>query len=475
MNRIFLLMVAIMICSSVTVMAEPIAVPEPKDRTGLELTIYADDLAHADDRRIVKFPDGQSVVRFSGLPRGLMPESVRFKADGVAVLEQDYAYDQLTPQRLLEMHVGREVRLVTRNPVSGAEDSVRALVMSVSPEGVVYKIGDEITFGHEGRLVFPSAPEGLTPNPSLGWLVQVAKGGAREARADYLFHGMGWRADYALTLDGAKAAVAEMQGWASVDNHSGAEYKDASVVLVAGNLNRVAEAAPHQDRMLMKAAEMSAPAISGGQFSEAGAFEYHSYALGRTVTLEDNHSKQIALVSARGIAVRRELVAKGPMYSPWGGGLDGSETDIPVGVYVEFKNDPKTGLGVALPGGTMRVFERDPSGSVRFVGEDRVEHMPVDGKVRLRVGSAFDIRAKRKQTAFERIGSSTQESGYEILLENHQDADVTVRVIETIAGDWKILSATHTYDKSSAHEVEFNVTVPKGGEVRIGYRVRVKS
>lgn len=476
MKKAFVLVFAIMMYAGIAFGAEGASVSEPKDRVGLELTVYANDLAHADDRRMVRFIDGLSVVRFKSLPRGLMPESVRFKAEGVTVLEQDYAYDQLTPQRLLEMYVGREVRLVTRNPLTGAEESVLALVMSVSPEGVVYKIGEELTFGHEGRVVFPSGPEGLNATPLLSWLVRAEKGGEREARADYMLHGMGWRADYALTLDGAKAKSAELDGWATVDNHSGVGYDSASVVLVAGDLHWVATPEPQMERMLMKSADMAATSapMPGGQFAESGAFEYHSYALDRKVSLENNHSKQIALVGARGVAVRRELVAKGPVYSPWGGGPDGGEVDIPVGVYVEFKNDPKAGLGVALPGGTMRVFERDSSGSVRFMGEDRVEHMPVDGNVRLQVGFAFDIKAKRKQTSFERIGQSTQESGYEIALENHQDSDVTVRVVEIISGDWKILSSTHAYDKSSAHEVEFNVVVPKGGEIKIGYRVRVK-
>ena len=60
------------------------------------------------------------------------------------------------------------------------------------------------------------------------------------------------------------------------------------------------------------------------------------------------------------------------------------------------------------------------------------------------------------------------------MLRNHKTEPVPVRVTEPVPGDWEVVSASHKYEKVDAHTLRFDVTVPKDGETKITYRVRVK-
>ena len=442
------------------------------DQTGVAVTVYNVNLGLVKDRREINPALGLGELRFMDVAAQIIPASVYIKSladpESLRVLEQNYEYDLLSPQKLMDKYVGKEVLLYQKNPYSEREEVVSATLLSTN-NGPVFKIGNDITFNHPGRIIFPGLPEGLIPKPTLVWLLDSRLAKPREVEASYLTNGINWRADYVVTLD-EKDARASLSAWVTIDNKSGATYRNATLKLVAGDVNRVREEPQYRDRLMgvAKAELAGAP-----QFKEEGFFEYHIYSLQRPSTIRDNQTKQISLATADNISVRKEFLFKGVssyFYGPYSE-ISGKQK---VGVYVEMANRKEHNLGIPLPKGTIRVYKHDSDGSLQFIGEDAVDHTPKDETVRIRLGDAFDVVGSRKQTDWKKIASDTYEAAFEITLKNHKKEGITVKVVEPVPGDWQMLSSSHEWKKGEAFAAEFLLPVKKDGEAKLTYRVRMR-
>lgn len=443
------------------------------DQTGVALTIYNVNLGLVKDQRQLRLFNGLGDLRFMDVAAQIIPTSVHIKSlidpETLQVLEQNYEYDLLNPQKLLDKYVGKEVRLYTKNPYTEREEIVTATLLANNGQPI-FKIGDEITFGHPGRIIFPGVPENLNAKPTLVWMLENTLPSMQNIEASYLTSGINWRSDYVVTLND-KDDKADLSGWVTIDNHSGTTYKNAKLKLVAGDVNRVKDEQEYFDKMkreIVMEAKAAAP-----QFKEDSFFEYHIYTLERPATVKDNQAKQISLVTADDIPVRKELLYYGAnyyYYSRYGETISNQK----IGVFVEIQNKKENNLGIPLPKGTVRVYKADKEGSLQFVGEDSIDHTPKDEKVRIKLGDAFDVVGSRKQTEWKKIAYDTYEAAFEISLRNHKKEDVVVKVVEPIPGDWTMLSSSRDYKKSDAFIAEFNVPVPKDKEVKLTYRVRMK-
>jgi hypothetical protein len=443
------------------------------DQTGVALTIYNVNLGLVKDQRQIKLFKGIGDLRFMDVSAQIMPTSVHIKSlvnpETLQVLEQNYEYDLLNPQKLLDKYVGKEVKLYTKNPYTEREEVVTATLLSNNGQPI-FKIGDEITFGHPGRIIFPGVPESLISKPTLVWLIENNLSSMQKVEASYLTNGINWRSDYVVTLND-KDDKADLSGWVTIDNHSGATYKNATLKLVAGDVNRAKNEYEYKDKM-MRVAEAAAKAAAP-QFKEDSFFEYHIYTLERPATVKDNQTKQIGLVTANDIPVKKELLYYGAnyyYYNRYGDAMSNQK----IGVFVEIQNTKEHNLGIPLPKGTVRVYKADKEGSLQFVGEDSIDHTPKDEKVRIKLGDAFDVVGSRKQTDWKKIAYDTYEAAFEISLRNHKKEDVMVKVVEPIPGDWTMISSSHEYKKSEAFTAEFNIPVPKDKEVKLTYRVRMR-
>lgn len=444
------------------------------DQTSVALTIYNVNLALVKDQRRITLFNGIGDLRFMDVASQIMQTSVHIKSlvnpGTLQVLEQNYEYDLLNPQKLLDKYVGKDVKLITKNPYSEREEIVIATLLSNNGQPI-FKIGDEITFGHPGRVIFPGVPEELNAKPTLVWMLDNDLRSTQKIEASYLTNGINWRSDYVVTLND-RDDKADLSGWVTIDNRSGATYNNAKLKLVAGDVNRVRDEQDYRDK-LMRVAELQAAKSPAPQFRSDSFFEYHIYTLERPATVKDNQTKQISLVTAGDIPVKKELLYHGANYyytSRYGEAISNQK----IGVFVEIQNRKESNLGMPLPKGTVRVYKADRDGSLQFVGEDSIDHTPKDEKVRIKLGDAFDVVGSRKQMDWKKIAYDTYEASFEISLRNHKKEDVVVKVIEPIPGDWKMLNSSHSYKKSEAFTAEFNIPVPKDQEVKLTYRVRMR-
>ena len=431
------------------------------------ITVYNGNLGLVKDTRELSIGAGTQEVRFMDVAAQIDPTTVHLKslrdAAGLHVLEQNYEYDLLSPQKLLDKFVGKKVKLMT-----GDGSLVDALLLS-NNNGPIYEINGQIHLGHPGRVILPDIPENLISKPTLVWLLQNASAEPQRVEVSYLTGGITWKADYVVVLN-AKDTGGDLSGWVTIDNKSGTTYTNAALKLVAGDVNR-ARPRPEMKAMLEAAGRVAAPASP--QFQEESFFEYHLYSLDRRTTVKQNQTKQVSLLDAADIPIKKELRFYGGSQffrSQWAQPIPNQK----VSVYLEVENTEKNHLGMPLPQGIVRVYKAAADKSLQFIGEDSIDHTPKDEKVRIKMGEAFDVVAERTQRDWKKIASGVYETEWDIQVRNHKKEDVQVTVIEPVPGDWEVVKASHPPEKTDAHTLQFKLDVPKDGKTTLNYRVRMR-
>ena len=451
--------------------AAPVVQPDSTaaDRTAVSVTVYNQNLALVRETRTLKLDHaGTGTLRFMDVPSQINPRTVHVQplsSPGPSVLEQNYEYDLISPEKLMEKYVGREVEIVEQSQDLTTRN-VKATLLSTNG-GPVYKIGDRIVIGQGGKVTLPDLPEDLVARPTLVWTLDAPKAGSAPAEVSYLTDGMNWSADYVAVVD-SDDKRAGLSGWVTVDNHSGATFRDATLKLVAGDVRRVSPQALMKTDMMLREGMAAAP-----QMSEEAFFEYHLYTLDRPTTVKDNQTKQLSLFSAPSVPVTKKLMLTGNYgyyQNPFG---DGTQTQK-VAVVLEIVNSASGGLGMPLPKGTVRVYKKDKSGAEQFVGEDAIDHTPKDETLKLHIGDAFDVVAERAQSDFKIVSRRQAESAWTVSLRNRKEEDVVVTVREPVGGDWTLLSSSLPGKKIDQQTLEFQVPVPAGKEVKLTYRISVR-
>ncbi len=449
--------------------------------TGVELTVYNQNLALVRDLRDLVLKAGVNEIKFTEVAAQIDPTSVRFRSltdpAGTSVLEQNYEYDVVGTAKLLQKYVDQPITVVTEDGtkyegylLSGAQD----LILGSSASGGAVSV---VKLSTVREIKFPSLPEGLLTKPTLVWKVQAEKAGTHQSEVTYMTSGITWYANYVVMVN-EKDTGLSLNGWVTLDNQSGATYQDARLKLIAGDVNVVTSARDER----VYAVPTAVPAPAGKQFVEQSFFEYHLYTLQRPATIKDRQTKQIEFASAPEVSATKFYVYDGAQmgswryYSPITDQGYGTQSNPKVYVMLEFQNAASNGLGIPLPKGVVRVYKENPAGGAEFIGEDQIDHTPKDERILLHLGDAFDLVGERKQTNFLRPGDRTIEESYEIKLRNHKDEAVEIRVVERMFrwSEWTILQASHEYEKKDARTVEFRVKVPKDGEVTVTYTVRYR-
>jgi hypothetical protein len=449
-----------------------------------EVTVYNQGFALVKENRVFDLKEGRQTVSVEDVASMIETNSVGIRSisdvGSFEVLEQNYQFDLINPTAILNKCVGKKIKLLRVLPNGQKETVVGTLLSSptavVSDQqgnlrntynGMVLKTDDgRILLNPTGEVEVPSIPEGMISRPTLLWDLVASKAGANTVELSYITKGMNWNADYVLTLDGIGSA--DLKGWVTMTNNSGTTYTDAKLKLLAGDVQRVQ------------------PPMSGGRggggfgggggpggFQEESLFEYHLYTLQRPATLKDKEIKQLSLLEGAGVKYEKKLIVDSMrsygMYYP-GEGEVGTGNLKPQ-VRVEFVNSEKNNLGMPLPKGNVKVYQRDKSGSVQMLGEDQIDHTPKDEKISLVVGRSFDVVAERKRTNFQRLGPSAFRETFEIEVRNRKDTPETVLVMERHWGDWKVTEKNMDFKKLDSQTMEFTLDLKAGESKKVVYTV----
>ncbi|MEA1994379.1 MAG: DUF4139 domain-containing protein [Euryarchaeota archaeon] len=454
-NKIFLvagIIVAVVISACVTETAE-------KDT---EITIYNQNFGVVKETREIELEKGMSTVMIQDVAKLIDPTSVSITdlTASTAVLEQNYLYDLVSKEKIYEKYTGKEISLTDKNG-----DTIKGTLLSYSGDELVIQNDDGVHILKAEEVSLPTLPEGLITKPTLQWLLDTDRGGDHNIQLSYITSGLNWKADYVAVVNNDDSAL-DLTSWVTLDNRTGASYKNAKLKLIAGDVHRVEET----DRNYPEVAEEKAGAPAAPHFEEESFFEYHMYTLQRTTDVLNNQQKQVTLFETDDVTVEKEYVFDTGWYSYY----YGSSGESVIKTMLSFENVEENNMGMPLPKGTVKVYKKDSEGQLQFIGEDSIDHTPKDEKIRIYLGDAFDLVGEKKQTDYERIGDDASETGYEVTLRNHKDEDVTITVIGHLWGDWTMTDSSHDWEKEDANTVVWHINVPEDGETTLTYTVRVE-
>ncbi len=429
----------------------------------VSLTVYNQNLALVREVREMSIASGVSTVAFTDVAARIDPTSVHFKSlsapEKLTLMEQNFEYDLVSARKILEKYVDEEIRLVMEKG-----EVFEGKLLSASDSDIVIQNDEGRIKVIQGEGVqhfdFPKLPEGLITRPTLVWMVQNQGPGRQKAEVSYLTNGVNWHAEYVAVVDEEDKNL-DLGGWVSIENRSGATYGNAKLKLVAGDVHRVKPKRRRAGEDDAVAPQILAKAAAP-QFEEKAFFEYHLYTLQRRTTLKDNQTKQISLFPPAETKTEKIFIH------------DGSRYGKKVRVHLEFKNSEKDGLGIPLPQGKIRVYKEDVDHALEFVGEDLIDHTPVDEKVRIFLGNAFDLVGERVQKSSKKISDRVYEREIEVSLRNRKEEDVEIVVVEHFYGDWKISNNSHSFVKKDAWTAEFPIAVPARGEVTLSYTATIQ-
>lgn len=474
-----------------------------KDQTAVSLTVYSNGRSMIRERRKIKFEKGRSALELQDVSSQMMSETAQLRnvktPEDLLVLEQNLEFDLLSPTKLLEKYLGRNVSVIRTHPTNGSDTSETAEVLSTQ-NGVVLKLKDRIETGLPGRIAFPEVPKNLRSEPTLSLLVESRRSGEQEVELNYLSEGINWKADYIADLNENDDSL-NLTGFVTLTNQSSTAFRNAQLQLMAGNIQTV-----EQPRGRIRAkmnyanavmAETSADAVSLPQMQGESFFEYHLYTLPRQTTILSNQTKQLTLLQVSDVEARKEIIFESSGYYLNDDSLGGEDEDggaggasdnvelgapIPGGVFVAFENDKKSRLGMALPAGIVRVYKRDKANLSQFIGEDKIRHVPENERVRVRLGSSFDVMARKKQLSLKNLppvkvqGRDVRvvEFTNRVTLSNAKDREQQVIFRDSLPSDPKILKSNLEYKMLNKSTAEWRASVPAKSKRVLEYTVRAR-
>ncbi|NCC24043.1 MAG: DUF4139 domain-containing protein [Deltaproteobacteria bacterium] len=421
----------------------------------LAVTIYNHGQAVVTEVRTMALEKGESRVDFRDVAETIEPRSIRIQSltspDRFAVLDMNYEYDLINAKSLLDKYIGKDVLLSLPNPENHDKTSfVHARVVS-NNDRPIFMLDDKVYVGSYTSIYFDAIPDELRATPTLAWLVSNQGPTTQDIQVSYVASQIRWETDYVLALD-KDGRTASLTGWATIDNKTGKAFKGARLQLMAGELNR---ARPERDMVAM--AQKRTMYAEAAGMSEESVFEYHLYSMPRRLDIANRQTKQISLLQAPGIAIERRLLFT---LDNWSGNTPWTNPEV----YVEFKNSKANGLGIPVPKGIVRAYQDSADGTSLLIGEDRIDHTPVDAEIKLKMGKAFDLQAESKILESKKVADKVFQYVKEISIRNGKDAAQALSIEDRLPGEWTIERSSHEYARKDSSRIVFDLTVPPSSE-----------
>lgn len=454
------------------------------------LTIYNQNFAVVRERVPLDLKTGENAVAFADATAQVEPDSVVLRDPAgrvqLRILEQSYRADVMSQGLLLAVNEGRTIDFVVRDQ-NAKEYTVRGRIVRSGynpggePTAPIIEVDGKLRFSLPGEPLFPALADGGILKPTLSWQIGAPQAAKFDAELGYITGGMSWQAAYNLVAP-EKGDTLDIVGWVTVNNQSGKLFENASIKLMAGNVNKVQ---PQQMNLRVRGFAMDAIEMAPAAVTEKAFDEFHLYTLPRAVTLRDRETKQVEFMRATGVNAPVIYVYDGAslfgrMPIPMAGlNRDpnyGTQSNKKVWVMREFRNSEENKLGLPLPKGRVRFYRRDDAdGRIEFTGENEIEHTAKNELLRIYTGDAFDVVGERVRTDFQ--GNNRQdfaEESFEITVRNRKTEPVTVRVVEHLYRwtNWTIVQKSDEFAKKDAQTIEFTVPLKPDEERKVTYRVR---
>lgn len=454
--------------------AEEILVENNKN-VDMVVSIYNNNLGFVRDTRSVKLADGLNSIAFEGVASQIKAETAVLTGNGVSVLEQNYDYDLLTPNNILEQFVGKEVKTVMQNPATGENMFDKAVVLNSNYGSPILRFSYGVEANFPGRVVYDKVPSGLRVKPTLVVNLNNKAAGDKNLELAYLTNGISWKADYIAEIksDGELG----LNTWITLNNETGADYENATVQLISGSVNQVSQAVnavrPMMQMKMARGVMMESDAVmETGSVERSSISDYYLYTLPQKTTIKDKQSKQVSMMKLDNVKYEKEYVMQSPLYLNVGAQSSDFEKSNP-NVVFKLKNEKSSNLGEPLPGGVIRFYEKDVKQNLQFIGESRIEQSAVGEKIDLTIGKAFDVFAKGKIANVRSISKDISEFDVEVTFTNASEKAKTVVFEQNVYNRWDLLKENMKSEKKNSSTLKWRFDLPKNEKKVLTYTVRV--
>jgi len=286
---------------------------------GPALTIYNQNFFVARERLPMDLHPGVNHVEFAGIAAHLEPDSVILRdpnGRALQILEQNYRNDPISQELLLSFYEGKSIDFLVQH--GEKQETVHGkIVRSGYIPSVNYANGYQqpsytqplieidgvLRFGLPGQPLFPALTGDSILKPTLSWEIGTNDPGKFDGELSYVSGGMSWQADYNLVVSdkwNGKFDLLDMVGWVTMRNQSGKTFENATIKLLAGDVNKIQEntvsGRVYAAAKAMDEASNMAPVVREKSFDE-----FHLYTLQRPTTLRDQQTKQVEFVRATSI------------------------------------------------------------------------------------------------------------------------------------------------------------------------------
>jgi hypothetical protein len=451
--RALLLLTSLLAGPAFAQISAEIPPPSQSAQGDVAVTIYNNNLALVQDTRELTVNAGRTRLEFPDVSAQIRAETVTLNGAGIGVVEQNFDFDLLSPQALMQKAVGETITLVRMNPATGAETRERAVVLAANG-GVVLRIGERIEVlrddGLPVRVIFDRVPENLRARPTLSVTVESERAGRRPLTLTYLTPSMGWQADYVALFDEAAGRM-DVQGWITLTNNTGTSFRNANTMLVAGSVGQ------DQPERYQSYRRQPPPQLRQAGTESSGRErigDFYLYPLPERTTIANQQTKQVSFLDARATPTTRGYEYR----NDW---LHTAEQPESANTVLHFSSSRAQGLGDALPAGTVRVYQRDARGNPQFVGESPIPHTPMGSQIGLTTGQAFDVKVRPVVVRRERIDLAKWRMGERFRI-IHRDGSETSGEREYL-GNETFWETRMRYSLTNARPLPVTVDVYQGG------------
>lgn len=457
------------------------------ERRSIALTVYAQDFGMVREVRPQTLAAGANNLQLRDVSKKLDPESVLLRWQGgdaarnPQLLAHAYDIGVGDGDQLLKRYLGKPVDLVRYDTNGHEAERQSGTLMNDSGGQIVLQSDGKLYVNPPGTIV-ASAESGIVTIPQLSVQADSPAAQTTPLEVAYLTRGLSWSTDYVGTIAPGDGSLS-LECWATVTNRTGTDYPSADVTLIAGSPNRAAQApeagggypggaydmnAVYAAHARMPKPTLAAPNLAGGAPSAAG--EFHAYRIARPTTVVQEQMNRLLLLSSARVPVRRDYSATPPVLSPWDydggyGAVGGVPKRGDVVSSLTFFNKAADGLGAPLPAGTLRLYEPDGSGALRYAGAAGIENTPRDQKITVTLANAFDVFTEWRLVKSQKLGKHTLRKQAELVLHNEKSAPVSLRIVQNLGERWKVVAEPVKHVNLDSSRVQWTVPVPARGQV----------
>jgi len=365
----------------------------PSTGSDLKITIYNNNKAFINDTREVEVEAGKQKLVYESVPSSVITESVvpTFSGMKTNLFSQNYIYDLVSLASLLEKSIDKEVAFYSNEKEPTLSKGV---LLSASPNAMIKEngTGKIYTLNSATQVIFDKVPENMITKPSLVWNMENEKEGKLGIDLKYLTRGITWKSDYVLNL---KKDVLDLTGWITVNNKSGVAYENADITCLAGDVAEVIDNDVYPDPYGRAVLRDVRPRMEKQSVKEESFSGYHIYKIPFRETIKNKEQKQISFIDKKGIKYHQYGKSINSYFENYG------EQKLEFSNMIEFENKKENNLGVSLPTGIVRMYQKDSTDETHFIGESRVQNIPEDENVTLTVGTLFDAVGEKVITKFK--------------------------------------------------------------------------